>query len=241
MTYANALEMLTALQATEVPAVATDLSSHIADATDPHSASDYTQTSVAETITQPWDFQDKINIFAGQSGGWRDITGQAVSPAGGVTVPTWTILTAGSPFYAYKFAVNDQLWYFFHIPHDYAPGTALYLHAHWLSDGTSTNTVKWQFTHSFAKGFNQGNFNTTGTTIDVTQATDGTAFRHMVSESSTAVSATGLEVDGILMVHLKRITNGGTDNADSVFLLMCDVHYQANTLATKNRAPDFYA
>lgn len=194
-----------------------------------------------ETLTGTLAVTQKLDFYTGQDGGWRDIIGTYRNPSTAANAPTWAQIGSG-PFYAWKFGLNDIQTYYFHIPHDYSPGTNLFLHAHWLPSGTNTQQVKWEFTYSFAKGFNQGAFNTTGTTVSVAEAGPGVAYRHMVTEiaSGSSISGSGIEVDGILMVVLKRITNGGTDNTDDIFLLMSDVHYQANTFATKNRAPDFY-
>jgi hypothetical protein len=232
------------------PAYATDsdLTDHIDDATDPHAAADYAQTDVAETITQPWEFADRIAIYTGQDGGWFDIIGQIVPAPLGPNNPTWTILTAGSPFYGWAFGVGDFINLIFHIPHAYASneGTAptpIFLHAHWLTDGTSTASVKWEFSYSFARGFNQGassTFNTTGTVVTAEEAASGTAFQHMVTEIADGISNANFEVDGLLLVRLRRVTNGGTDNPNTVFLLMSDAHVQVDTFATKDRAPNFY-
>ena len=179
-----------------------------------------------------------------QGGGWRDMIGQAVNPSTGPTIPTWTQM-AGGPFYAYQYGINDQQWFLYHIQHDYAPGTDMYLHCHWLSDGTSTGLVNWQFTWTFAKGFNQGAPSTytdiaTGAVTGIEEAGSGTAYRHMTSEIAVAIADTDFEVDGILMVNVKRIASTGAANGDSIFVLMSDVHYQSNTFNTKNRQPDFY-
>lgn len=198
-------------------------------------------TVTRSTSLTPFDYIEsagKIEMFTGQDGGWRDMIGQAVNPTTGPTIPTWTQL-GSSPFYAYAYQLNDQQWFFYHIQHDYAPGTDVYLHAHWLTNGTSVQPVKWEFTWTFAKGFNQENYNITGTTVSVQEAAHGSAWRHMTTEIATPISAT-FEVDGILMVRLRRITNGATDNSDTVFLTMADCHYQSNTFNTKNRIPDFY-
>ena len=178
----------------------------------------------------------------GLDGGWRDMLGQAVNPTTGLTIPVWTQIGSG-PFYAYHYQVGDQQWFFYHVQHDYKQGTPIYLHVHWLTNGTSTNTVKWQFTYSFARGFNQGassTYNTTGTVVTVEEAASGVAYRHMTSEIAVPITDPNFEVDGILMVHLKRITNGGTDNANTVYVTMADCHYQSERFNTKNRTPNFY-
>jgi hypothetical protein len=192
----------------------------------------------------------EINYIAppDQGGGWRDILGQSISPTAGPTIPVWTQIGA-TAFYAYVYQTNDQQWFFFHINHDYKPGTDIYLHVHWLTNGTSTNNVKWEFTWSFAKGFNQGaasTYNLSGAgagqgTSTVEQAGSGTQYQHMTSEIATPVSDADFEVDGIMMVRLRRIAQTGAANADTVYVTMMDLHYQSDKLNTKNRIPDFYA
>lgn len=199
-------------------------------------------TVTASTSLTPFDYIEsagKIEVFTGQDGGWRDMIGQSVSPNTGPTIPVWTQM-GSSPFYGYVYQVNDQQQFFYHLQHDYSPGTPIYLHAHWMTNGTNVQPVKWEFTYSFAKGFNQANYNMTGTTVTVQEAAHGSAWRHMTTEIATPITDANFEVDGILMVRLRRVTNGATENTDTVFLTMADCHYQSNTFNTKNRTPDFY-
>ena len=170
---------------------------------------------------------------------WADLEG-SIDTRIGATNPTWTQIDTG-PFYAYAFTIGDECFITYHVPHDIG-STTIHLHTHWTTDGTDTNTVKWDFTYTYAKGFNQEAFNTTGTTVSAEQAASGTAYQHMVAETD-AVTISGMtEPDGLIMVHVKRVTNGGTNNTDNVFLLEADLHYQSNgQIGTTNKAPDFYA
>lgn len=59
-------------------------------------------------------------------------------------------------------------------------------------------------------------------------------------EIVAAISNANFEPDGILLIRIRRITNGGVENADGIFMITSDCHYQANTFATKNRTPNFY-
>jgi len=172
--------------------------------------------------------------------GWRDITGQVLVRGVAATDPTWAQIGT-SVFSAYRFAIDDYVWFVWHIPHDIVPNREIHFHAHWLTNGTSTNAVTWEWIFTYAKGFNQQNFNMTGTTITATQAAAGTAFRHMVTETA-GVAISGLsEPDGIIYARLRRVANAsGADNADGVFMLTSDVHYQTTSMATPNKAPDFY-
>jgi len=170
--------------------------------------------------------------------GWRDITGQILSRGVGATDPAWTQVGAGTQ-YAYAFALNDIAWIKYHVPHDYVPGSSFHLHVHWFPSGTNANIVKWSWDYTYAKGFNQGAFDATGTTITAQEAGPGVALQHMVTET-VAIDAGITEPDGHIMVALTRVANGGTDNTDTIYVIDADVHYQSTNLATVGKAPSFY-
>lgn len=170
---------------------------------------------------------------------WHDITSEVKARGVGINDPTWAQINATS-FWAYDFSVDDQVWMSFHIPHDYKKGTDIYLHSHWIPDGTNANSVKWQFDYAYAHGHNQTAFDFAGTTITAEQTVGGTQYQHYVTETA-AITIADMEPDGIIEVRVARITNGATDNTDGIFLLTADVHYQSISIGTVNRAPDFYA
>ena len=185
-------------------------------------------------------FSEKSIAATSLSGefGWRDITTQITVKGVGAADPSWAQIGSG-PMYAFKFGLNDECWSAIHIPHDIVPGQPIFFHAHWLADGTDSNTVKWQWDYMYARGFGQDAYSVAGTTITAEQASAG-QYYHMVTETGGA-SITNLdEPDGIIYVHLKRISNGGTDNTDGIFLLTQDVHYQSTNIGTINKSPVFY-
>lgn len=175
---------------------------------------------------------------------WRDKEGQILSRGVGATDPDWTIVGAG-PFYDYAFALNDEVWINYHVPHDILPANhpdfqGIFFHVHWYQSGTNTASVKWQYTYTHALGFDQAAFSSTGTVITVEQTAPGIARQHMIAET-TSVNITGMtEPDGIIKVHLKRITNGGTNNTDTIYVPTADIHYQSTNMGTVGKAPDFY-
>ena len=168
--------------------------------------------------------------------GWRDITGQVIVRGQGVNDPDWTQIGSG-PFYAYDFGVNDQCWFVFHIPHDIVPAVPIHLHVHWLTDGTNTNPVRWEFTYSYSRGFSQDNFDADGTTATAESAAAGSAYRHMVTETDQLTIAGLDEPDGLVLCRVRRVANGATDNTDGIFLLTADVHYQSTNRGTWNKSP----
>ncbi len=177
--------------------------------------------------------------------GWKD----NVMPMHTVGVPASAApdMTAFGPSglrEEYAFALNDYAFIpTFHINHDISnegTGCKAYLHFHWSTNGTSTATVKWEFQIMRALGHNQANFGAP-TTITLEQAAHGTAWRHMIVEVGLSDALTLTEPDELILVTVKRVTNGGTNNLDTVFGLCCDLHYQSDRHSTLNKDPDFYA
>lgn len=183
-----------------------------------------------------------ISVWAGQGGGWHDIVGVPRSRSTGGSNPVLSQVGT-SAFWADKFAVNNETWFAYHILHDTVPGSAIYPHVHWLSDGVSVATVRWEFQIVVAKGHQQGAFNILApTTITVTQAPTGVAYTHMIAEiPAPGFSSADIEVDSIVWIRVRRVTNGGVDNANGIFMLLSDLHYQSNGSPTKNKSPNFYA
>lgn len=173
---------------------------------------------------------------------WRDITGQILVKGVGVNDPTWEQIAA-TPFWAFNFAVNDSCWMVYHIPHDIVPDADIYFHSHWISDGTETASVRWEYTYSYQKGFSQGAFNMTGTSVYSEEASSGIAYTHMITETA-GITLSGLdEPDGLILCRIKRVTNTDsphTDNSDNIYLLTADVHYQSTNIGTANKSPFFY-
>jgi hypothetical protein len=169
---------------------------------------------------------------------WRDIIGSIDVQTTGPSNPAYKSVN-GTAFFDFQFAVGEKAQVNFHIPHDYVAGTDVFFHAHWMTVGTQTDTAKWEFTYAYADGHGGGVFPfASATTVTAEEAADGVAYTHFVTE--TAAQTITMEPDGILEVIITRITNGGTDLTDDVFLKMADLHYQSTNIGTKDKAPDFY-
>lgn len=179
--------------------------------------------------------------------GWADIIGKLNVRNIGATSPSFNTYQGG--LRQYQFTVNDEEYVEFHIPHDYVPGTDIYIHAHWshASASVTSGSVTWGFEVSNAKGFNQAAFSTPITTT-IAQTASTTQYQHMVAEvqlsaaspSASQLNTTALEVDGLIMVRVYLSANS-MNGTPEPFLHMVDIHYQSNCVATKNKAPNFYA
>jgi len=183
--------------------------------------------------------KEGVSVWKTQKGGWRDIPGQIEVRGNGSTAPTWTSMATGSPFSAYSFKTNNECWVNYHINHDYALGTPVYLHLHYTTNGTATTPVVWEFRYTVAKGHGQSAFNMTGSVVTVATTPNGTPFTHMVAEIPVPIVSDQIEPDSLILVRIRRVANSGWDNPDTVFLLNADVHYQSDRFSTKNRTPNF--
>lgn len=187
-------------------------------------------------------------IGAGFDYGWRDMIGSIdLKGTPGANSPTWGAVTGlgGMAGYSFSATTMNEVWITFHVDHDYARGTAIYLHTHWLNAAATPNTgdVRWGFEYTVAKGHQQQAF-AAPTTVYVTQACSATRYMHHIAEVSLAdaVPSTNLEADSLILCRVFRdAADGGDTCTDAVTLLLADCHYQTDRHATPNKSPDFYA
>lgn len=175
--------------------------------------------------------------------GWRDNIVELKVDSSSPNAPTLEAFRGS--ILAWKFPANElteahSAW---HIDHDYALGTKLYVHVHWSPKTTNTGTVRWGFEYTVAKGHQQQAFPTT-TTVYVEQAATGTAYLHYVGEvsESDAIDGAvlGIEPDTVILVRLFRDGAHVNDTFESdVFVSFIDLHYQANRATTPFKAPNF--
>ena len=172
-------------------------------------------------------------------GGWRDLRAPLIgAKQGGISDPALDIFGPSGGIKQYKFVVGNEVFLAFHIDHDIKQGSTVYPHVHWASDGVSTNTVKWELEYTIAAREDPSVAFPAPTTITVEAAATATAWAHEVTEHG--VGFTAPVVDSLIVMHVKRITNGGTDNTDAIFGLFVDLHYEAQQYGTPSRVPDFY-
>jgi hypothetical protein len=184
---------------------------------------------------------------------WHDIIGPVVPKATGAGHPTRT-LYRGTNLYQFAFAANDVADYTFHVPHDYVPGTDLYIHVHWSHNGTAINgTATFDFYTTYAKGHNassNGNF-AAEKNVSVSYATVDVAttpqYRHRIDEvqlssnggSATLIDSAIIEPDGLLF-GLIKVSSLPTITGGNLFIHTVDLHYQSTAIGTKQKSPPFW-
>lgn len=178
---------------------------------------------------------------------WNDLLGEIkIDREAASNKPTFAIFR--DTLKAYQFLVNDQVYVNYHLPHDYAKGTDVFIHVHWSHSNASavTGDATWAFEISYSKGHGQGTFHASKT-ISATQSA-GAQYQHNIAEvqvslpggDSSHIDTDLLEPDGIFLVRVYLSANT-LSPATNPFLHYADMHYQSTGIGTKQKAPDFYA
>ena len=175
------------------------------------------------------------------STGWKDNIQLFYGAKGkGTSEPVWK--DTGNGIFGMHFSVDDELFVFFHVDHDYKVGTNGYPHVHWFSDASmlAGDSVVWRLYYVIAKGHQQGgSLLTTPQIIDLTYTATGNELigEHMVTECTDLQSFDLIEPDAIIMMGVKLLSE---DIPGNVFGLMCDLHYLSDREVTPSKTPDFY-
>ena len=182
--------------------------------------------------------------------GFKDLVGAINIRGTGGTNPNLAVYRGGIK--QFQFSVADEAWVEFHVPHDYVPGTPMFIHAHWshIDTGVTGGSVTWGFETTYAKGYNQEQFSApVSPTVAQNGATGaGGQYKHMIAEtqltvpggSGTQLDTARIEVDGLIMVRVYLSANALTGATPAPFLHFCDIHYQSTQTATKDKNYPFY-
>ena len=193
-------------------------------------------------------------LTIGSQYGWKDLIGDVAGKSSGTSAPQQKLLFSTVRGWAYS--AGDQGDLLFHIPHDYAPGTDLFLHFHWTHNGTAVSgSLDLVCNITYAKGHQQQAFAapiTTHVTSPQLNIANSPQFMHRTEEiqistaggAAAMLNTSAIEVDGIILVSFTASTipaiTGSQTGINVPFLLSADLHYQTTSLPTKNKSPNFY-
>lgn len=185
--------------------------------------------------------------------GWKDLIGDVAPKYGSATAPAQAVFLPNIRAWAYS--ANDQFECVFHIPHDYAPGTDLFVHVHWAHNGKNvTGTFKADLFATYGKGHGQQAFSTVincPVTVNNLTIQNTPRYLHRVDEvqlstpggAANMLDTTQIEVDGMILISGTTTiipSISGSDSSNRPFIFTVDVHYQSTGLTTKNKSPNFY-
>ncbi len=184
---------------------------------------------------------------------WADLIGDITPKTSGVGAPALAAFRGGN-VRSFFYGAGEDGDCVFHIPHDYVPGSDLYIHLHWGHNGTAiSGSLVVNIYVTYAKGHDQAAFAAEiNPTITVSTPDIATIprWQHRVDEIQlSAASPTAaqldsdiIEADGLILVHFDVTTiptiTGGSPNEPTIFTL--DIHYQSTGVGTKQKAPDFW-
>lgn len=176
--------------------------------------------------------------FNGDGTIWDDLKAPATSLSkGGVNDPDFGKVlddgAASTGVYTYLFdkTTEEELFLIVQFPHGWKVGSTIYPHVHWMPTDTDAGSVIWGMEYSWQDI--SGTFGNT-TTIYVSQAADGTAFKHQLA-SFSSISGSGISgISSVMLVRLFRYVSGLTDDYDNdAALLEFDIHYEIDTVGSR--------
>jgi len=202
----------------------------------------------AMQIPKTQGFGIKVDSTGTPTFGWEDITGLLITD--GYNSPVSTTYRGG--IRQLQFQETQTANFSFHIPHDYAIGTILHIHAHWSHNGSNVTggDVVWAYELTYAKGHGQSAFSEP-VLLSGVQTASTIQYRHMLIESAASVSGGSptqldtdmIEPDGLIFGRVYLSANNMTVSGGAVpdpFLHQVDIHYQSTAIGTKKRFPSFW-
>lgn len=158
---------------------------------------------------------------------WNELGLSLVGATKGSSAPTLTAFGPTGTIKQLSFIVGNSVYLASVIPHTFRIGTDVHPFIYWTTDGTDSNTVKWEFTYTFAA--KQGEVFPADVVITAESASGAAAWTY---NESAFTELRGFDISTIISVELKRITNGGTNNTDTVFGLHLGLHYNTDQSGT---------
>jgi len=162
--------------------------------------------------------------------GWGLVHLPAVFMPAGSTAPTLTAIGSGATIKSPAYIVGDTAYFAFTLPPGAKSAGNLVFVAHWRTSSTDTNTVKWEITYATAI---PGGAISADTVVTAEAAGSGVAWQGVSIVS--AVQSPSLVAGSLVVAQVKRITNGGTDNADTVFLDSIEVAFEIEPYAQQGQ------
>lgn len=182
--------------------------------------------------------------------GWKDLIGDVNPKSTGGGRPTLDLFRGRVRWFSY--GAGDDGDMAFHIPHDYALGTDIFLHIHWSHNGTNiSGEMDIRADATYAKSHGRAVYpapietNVIASGLDISNTP---RYHTRIEEiqlstpggSASMLDTDDIDVDGLIMIHYDMLTvpaiSGGVVRP---FIMAADLHYQTNLRATISKVPDF--
>lgn len=172
--------------------------------------------------------------FSGAATVWEDVR-VSLQSRGTSSAPIFSSFLGGLYAWSFEDGTTDMLYFEVQMPHSWKEGTRIYPHVHWVGPASdASNTVVWNLEYLWV---NINSIYSTPTTNVSSNATaPGTAYTHVMTNIPVnGIDGTGKTISSILVCRLSRNATGGGDTYNSnAFLLAFDIHYEINTVGSRD-------
>lgn len=174
---------------------------------------------------------------------WKDEEGSfSIKSTSVSNSPSWGEYIPGFQGLIFNGKKLAQVWVDFHINHDYALGTPVYPHIHWMPLDNNSGIVRWGIQYIISKGYSQEAFPTDSTLFTIDHTVEkGSMYKHFITEvpDVRAIISPSLEPDAVIKMRIYRDGQIDTYNGD-VHAWRAGLHYQTARIGTVNKNPPFY-
>ena len=136
--------------------------------------------------------------------------------------------------YAFDKTTEEEVYFAVQIPHAWKLGSDIEPHCHWSPSDTDTGNVVWGLEYTISDI--GGTFGNTAS-LSVTDAADGTAKKHQLSDLGTIDMSSYTDDGDVSIMLICRIFRDATDAADTydadAFLHEIDFHIELDTLGSR--------
>ena len=164
---------------------------------------------------------------------WEDIVLSVTSLGIGASAPDLVEINS-SGIYTYAFdglSTSEQLFGCFEVPHNYAEGTDLSPHIHWMPTTADAGDVKWCV--QFYRVGTGDTFSTTPGEICAVESTNETAWEAFTT-ASEIIDGSDISIAEQIAFRLYRDPSDAEDTyAHDAAVLTFGIHYQIDTLGSR--------
>lgn len=201
------------------------------------------------------DSAEHSGILINSANPWVDIIGTMTPRQQGSSTVTFEPFVDSIGGWAHPVSSSGDV--LFHIPHEYAVNTDLFMHLHWGHPGNNINgTFNITYDYSFApRTYPVSAFSSPKSQVQQLTSlniTNTPKWGHRVDEiqistpggSTSKLDTAAISVDGLLLVHYTvnaiPSISGASQAKNLPYIFTIDLHMQSRGLGTKNKDPNFY-
>ncbi len=145
---------------------------------------------------------------------------------------------ASQGVYAYVFSNGDEGLITVQIPHKWKEGTTIYPHIHFMctSDVDPADNFGIEFEWAWADIGEDFPANSTLETNDISTGVNTDDMHKLGYVTAAGISGAGHTISSVLLCRIKRVAATGDDYAGGVAILDFDIHYEINTIGSRQEA-----